>query len=546
MATAVIEEQEAVSSVSPDGSKEELVLKPAAVLSKEEEEEVPLKSTMYRHLRAKYTSDLSYMLVEFQKLERQLLGAGAQSTAGSIERREKLRSFIQHLEETLQQITDNCQNEEQGNLMKQQANGGTSCLGGQSSADKEHEENVQKLEEHILGSLLPVKDRLRKQLAAQQGAKHNPVGIGGTVAAAPVKPTFLKKPAETPGSTLTQKLHGTASNDTKLTKPTTTTPSADSAPKVLYAGLALGSTQVKSSMHAAGSAHNIIVQHPTLLELQSELHDMDTLTAGSGDTLTKLEQHFPLDGLDDDENDDDPNPLGWKEEAVLSATAQAAITSYERQRRKWKRKKRRRKQRNAAAKVPVCKKQRGPRKVEYTCALCNENYNSTCEGNPWWTLGQHECPKCHKEQIPKVDIGAPANAIEYHPALLAHADDAVAAPVEEPKSSEYGSETSSIGSDNGEDDNDDDESMFSTDDDSSEDLSAMSPGYRAENEKLGLEYEGPKLNDKDARRLLTLILHASTCPCRYVFRNLLVVTELTFVIGTSRQKPKKSVAAQNG
>ena len=44
-------------------------------------------------------------------------------------------------------------------------------------------------------------------------------------------------------------------------------------------------------------------------------------------------------------------------------------------------------------------KKRGPRTVEYMCALCNEVYSSTCDYNPWWALQQHECPKCHKTQV---------------------------------------------------------------------------------------------------------------------------------------------------
>ena len=43
--------------------------------------------------------------------------------------------------------------------------------------EKEQEETVQKLEEHILANLLPVKVRLTKQLAAQQGATRNPAGM---------------------------------------------------------------------------------------------------------------------------------------------------------------------------------------------------------------------------------------------------------------------------------------------------------------------------------------------------------------------------------
>jgi hypothetical protein len=45
------------------------------------------------------------------------------------------------------------------------------------------------------------------------------------------------------------------------------------------------------------------------------------------------------------------------------------------------------------------KSHRGPRHVEYLCALCNETYSSTCEYNPWWALAQHDCPKCRKRQV---------------------------------------------------------------------------------------------------------------------------------------------------
>ena len=75
------------------------------------------------------------MLVEFRKLERQLLGApGLQQNeagggpkkneaAGSKERREKLHGFILHLEDTIRQITEGCVLESQtaeAESMKQQ------------------------------------------------------------------------------------------------------------------------------------------------------------------------------------------------------------------------------------------------------------------------------------------------------------------------------------------------------------------------------------------------------------------------------------------
>ena len=63
------------------------------------------------------------------------------------------------------------------------------------------------------------------------------------------------------------------------------------------------------------------------------------------------------------------------------------------------------------------------RTVEYICAICNEPYQSSTDLNPWWAMIQQHCPKCGKEQIPRLDITAPANVMEYHPALLAHLDD---------------------------------------------------------------------------------------------------------------------------
>jgi hypothetical protein len=173
------------------------------------------------HLREKYMSQLEYMHREFKKLERQLLGTrtrNGQETAGSRERREKLHTFILHLEDTMKQIDLGCSLEDQG---KSTLGVAFSSMGGAATAssgpntkanatgnlngelenltlegvrsqlddeekedkegfarssalakvtkEKEEEENVQRLEEHILANLLPVKERLTRQLAAQQG-----------------------------------------------------------------------------------------------------------------------------------------------------------------------------------------------------------------------------------------------------------------------------------------------------------------------------------------------------------------------------------------
>jgi len=61
--------------------------------------------------------------------------------------------------------------------------------------------------------------------------------------------------------------------------------------------------------------------------------------------------------------------------------------------------------------------------VEYLCSECNDLYPATVTQNPWWVVNRVECPKCHKQQIPRIDISLPANLINYHPALVAHEND---------------------------------------------------------------------------------------------------------------------------
>ena len=134
-------------------------------------------------------------------------------------------------------------------------------------------------------------------------------------------------------------------------------------------------------------------------------------------------------------------------------------------------------------------------------------------------------------QIPRIDIGAPANAIEYHPALLAHAEEngGVAQP-ERCTVADVSEVTTSSPPSNGE--LSEDESMeasdlsseyddISTDDDidsldsENDELDALSPADRAEQERVGADYSGPRLEDREASRLLILMAHASTCPCQH-------------------------------
>jgi hypothetical protein len=59
----------------------------------------------------------------------------------------------------------------------------------------------------------------------------------------------------------------------------------------------------------------------------------------------------------------------------------------------------------------------------------------------------------------------------------------------------------------------DDDSLYSVDFDP-EAVASMSPSEQAENERFGMEYEGPTLTDSEASRLLILMAHASSCPGR--------------------------------
>jgi hypothetical protein len=58
---------------------------------------------------------------------------------------------------------------------------------------------------------------------------------------------------------------------------------------------------------------------------------------------------------------------------------------------------------------------------------------------------------------------------------------------------------------------DGDDSFYISDSDP-EDNVGLSASAKAENEKFGAEYDGPKLSDIHASRLLILMMHAKTCP----------------------------------
>ena len=317
----------------------------------------PLKSTTMSHLRTKYMTELEYMLHEFKKLECQLLSAkkGEKESAGSRERREKLHTFILYLEDTMEQIQIGYGLEVRGKstlsiTVSSLKNGAGTRLPCKVSLDhlkllkgdatgnrcpspstlpmftnkKDEEENVQKIEEHVLTNLLPVKIRLSKQLAAQKGAATNPAGmptsrqgmlqptaekgVTGTFAAAAEQnrlthfqknsclqkyPSFQVNETnllQKKGSSLTQNLHGAKLGSTKreygqdaytpnatLSKASLTTsssyegndikddPSTISKKRpILYAGMALGSDQVVSGVSAAAGVHDMMVESPIM------------------------------------------------------------------------------------------------------------------------------------------------------------------------------------------------------------------------------------------------------------------------------------------
>eukprot|EP00978_Attheya_sp_CCMP212_P010286 scaffold24807_cov53-Attheya_sp.AAC.3 len=324
-----------------------------ASLSRSPSPPPPLKSLTMLHLRKKYTPELEYMLREFRKLERQLLGAktnnAVEESAGSRERREKLHSFILHLEDTVRQIELGVQLELQG---KSTVMVGVSLGGGASTdenaktgkdgdvqmteeevkkqlatsaaltkltKEKEEEENVQKLEEHILANLLPGRpgtfvaaaEQRRKaqqeaaRAAAYQMQQEQVVATSSTVgpmspdSPGPAHPTHFGKPLRGGGSSLTKKLHGATlgskarangygvgspSSPTNLAtadatppdnvtssspSPEDDSPSSSRKRKILYAGIAPGSTSrhVDSSFNAAVNVHGEAVIQGTLPEV---------------------------------------------------------------------------------------------------------------------------------------------------------------------------------------------------------------------------------------------------------------------------------------
>jgi hypothetical protein len=467
-------------------------------LSKVQEPSLLSQSATYHNLRLKYFSELEYMLREFQKLERQLLGARTQSSveaAGSKERREKLHSFILHLEETIQQIVAGCEQESRSD-----------ALSNVTEANSNPEEsNVQKLDEHIQANLLPVKVRLKRQLAAQQGAKHNPAGMPTVRGGLPlgsgtnqVKATFLpqdtnvnRRPSllgvamergplttshnlrnpmpknslykvneRTVGESVLSEaqpsmahtkmpvksdLASTLRMEASLTSTQTGPPSAisNNLPKA-WLNLNSDSSTLKASFADRGTSNFAILpdkatpgfsmEHSDARYLETNKRDSNPKSlekpepemAVASPSIPTLSKHAddkapsglqPLQSAPFDhtptQNDLHVNPP-LAEPAAGTEPPRNCLAGDDERRRMLKRRRKKKKRLVDQEKTQgighqadgfgnrrskKTQTQRGPRNVEYMCALCNEVYNSTCDYNPWWALTQHDCPKCQKMQV---------------------------------------------------------------------------------------------------------------------------------------------------
>jgi hypothetical protein len=382
------------------------------------------------------------MLTEFQKLERQLLGAKAatRESDGSRERREKLHSFIVHLQDTIQQLHTgrNLEMEGKSTLPANGTSSGGDSAGQQDSllslknsallnltGDKREEETVQKLEEHILANLLPVKVRLKKQLAAQQGARHNPAGMpvrGTTLVPAPDKgKATFGAAVEESRRRASLVLAGGGGGAPRVAPPTSSTslnaahvppavapqahkpldvggsnlgsggpitslqdPSLFGGDKIPHGERTVGNDP--SCFTAESETHKIMITDPALMDMSRVHHDVDS--------------DLSLGDIDVDEPDLTPSA----NQQIPTEESIAVEDHIRRLKKKRKRKKLREEQSTHrdldAKKLSQSKrKKRGPWPVEYMCALCNEVYSSTCDYNPWWALQQQECPKCQKTQV---------------------------------------------------------------------------------------------------------------------------------------------------
>lgn len=59
-----------------------------------------------------------------------------------------------------------------------------------------------------------------------------------------------------------------------------------------------------------------------------------------------------------------------------------------------------------------------------------------------------------------------------------------------------------------------DDNSLGSDQSDTDVLASLTPSEQAEIERFGAEYTGPRLTDHDSGRLLSIMAHASTCPCQ--------------------------------
>ncbi|GMI15433.1 hypothetical protein TrLO_g6584 [Triparma laevis f. longispina] len=138
-----------------------------------------------------------------------------------------------------------------------------------------------------------------------------------------------------------------------------------------------------------------------------------------------------------------------------------------------------------------------PKAVDYTCFECNEIYPGQATANPWWLVGRQQ------DQIPRIDINAPNNLMDYHPALVAH----------ELEDGEEG-HSHLLPTPNLTTTTDENGGMaLLTSTQPEESSSSESEGEEDPGEDFSdANYEGPRMSQKEAARLVVLLNHARNCP----------------------------------
>lgn len=66
-------------------------------------------------------------------------------------------------------------------------------------------------------------------------------------------------------------------------------------------------------------------------------------------------------------------------------------------------------------KKSIVEKPKEPFLVAYQCSCCQKYYSDVVTDNPWYHMVRHECPHCHREQYPFLDIHVAVNGRELDP-----------------------------------------------------------------------------------------------------------------------------------